>query len=180
MSSFRRPVFFTKPRPGVPSGGWSSSCSAMGILATNLLSGQVALNAGDVATKDIFYSGRTLTFTSELKTAEARTRAAQEVAQVFHMDRQVLSGMEGDVTRVFHSIDTVRKDSSLKSRDDRVANIEVSPAGETAPGGPLQPARCQSGNLGLSDRGIKRNFTQPDAKWCDRRKTGQHPERNPQ
>lgn len=94
------------------------------ILATNLLSGQVALNAGEVATKDIFYSGRTLTFTSELKTAEARTRAAQEVEQIYHMDRQVLSGIEGDITGIFRNIVSVRKDTTLKNRDGQVERLK--------------------------------------------------------
>jgi len=94
------------------------------IMATNLLSDQVALKAGEVAPKDIFYSGRTMTFTSELKTSEARTRAAQEVDQIYHLDRQVLSGLEGDVTRIFQNIDAVRQDPSLKTRDERVEKLQ--------------------------------------------------------
>lgn len=83
------------------------------ILGTNFISDQVALEEGEIAKKDIFYSGGTVTYTSELKTGESRRLAAQEVSQIYRVNPQVLTELELVIEDIFVELKTILKDESL-------------------------------------------------------------------
>lgn len=83
------------------------------ILSTNFISDQVALESGEIANKDIFYGGGTVTYTSELKTAEAKRLAAQEVSQIYRIDPSMITGLELAVEEIFKEISTILNDENL-------------------------------------------------------------------
>jgi len=83
------------------------------ILGTNFISDEVALEAGEIAKKDIFYSGGTVTYTSELKTVESRRLAAQEVSQVYRINPQVLTELELVIEDKFVELKTILQDTNL-------------------------------------------------------------------
>lgn len=83
------------------------------ILGANFLPDQVALEAGEIAKKDIFYEGGTITYTSEIKTGESRAKAAQEVPQIYRVDPQVLTNLELAVEDIFVGLATIQKDENL-------------------------------------------------------------------
>ncbi|MEL7564946.1 MAG: HDIG domain-containing metalloprotein [Dehalobacterium sp.] len=83
------------------------------ILATNFVSDEVALEAGEIAKKDIFHSGGTITYTSEIKTVESRRLAAQEVSQVYRINPQVLTELELVIEDKFVELRTILQDENL-------------------------------------------------------------------
>jgi len=97
-----------------------ASCA---IMATNFVPDQVALKAGEVAKKDVFYNGGTLTYTSEIKTTEARTRAAQEAPQIFRIDAQVLKNQETKIETYFKRIIDIKNDENEELKEE-TARIE--------------------------------------------------------
>jgi len=90
------------------------------ILGANFIPDQVVLETGEVAKKDVYYNGGVVTYTSEIKTAEARAKAAQEVPQIFQMNHQVLNNLELGVEDFFVAVSTIKNDANL----DETAKME--------------------------------------------------------
>ncbi|NMA15021.1 MAG: hypothetical protein GX930_07285 [Clostridia bacterium] len=95
------------------------------VLATNFIPDQVALKAGEVAKSDIFYNGGTLTYTSEIKTEEARNQAAQEVEQVFRFEPRVLTELENRTGQLFQDILNIKRDETLTDFTERKEKLKT-------------------------------------------------------
>lgn len=95
------------------------------ILATNFIPDQVKLQAGEVAKKDVYYQGGTLTYTSEIKTGEVRTKAAQEVEQIFRVDPQVLKNLEEKISSLFDKISAIKNDETLDNQLEQVEKLKT-------------------------------------------------------
>jgi putative nucleotidyltransferase with HDIG domain len=89
------------------------------ILSTNFIPDQVALEAGEIAQKDVFYNGATVTYTSELKTEESRRLAAQSVPQIYRINPQVANNLVSAVENIFAALTAVQKDENLDEEQKR-------------------------------------------------------------
>lgn len=64
---------------------------SLAIVMFNFLQAQVSIQEGDVAAEDIFFEEATASYTSEIKTEEARTAAAATVSPVYKIDNSSLN-----------------------------------------------------------------------------------------
>ena len=87
------------------------------ILSTNFVPDQVSLEAGEVAPKDVFYEGATVTYTSELKTDEARRLAAEEVSQIYRMEPQVVTDLESEIENIFNVLTEIQLNTELEQAE---------------------------------------------------------------
>lgn len=96
------------------------------ILATNFITEQVALKPGDIATKDVIYRGfGTVTYTSEIKTSEAKTQVARDVEQIYKVDPQVLTQLETKIDSVFQQMISVKTDDSVGKQDEQIKQLKL-------------------------------------------------------
>lgn len=87
------------------------------ILSTNFVPDQVSLEAGEVAPKDVFYEGATVTYTSELKTDEARRLAAEEVSRIYRMEPQVVTDLESEIENIFNVLTEIQLNTELEQAE---------------------------------------------------------------
>ncbi|MEG1537923.1 MAG: hypothetical protein RR387_06530, partial [Clostridiales bacterium] len=71
------------------------------ILSINLVTFRVSVEAGEIAGEDIYYSGATTAYASEIRTAEARQAAAAQVEQVYVVDPAVAENLLADIDQYF-------------------------------------------------------------------------------
>ena len=64
-----------------------------GILSIDLLPRQVSLAEGDIASEDIYYEGATTSYTSALRTDEAKNQAAEAVEDIYYTDETVTDNL---------------------------------------------------------------------------------------
>ena len=85
------------------------------ILAIKILPTQITSKEGEVAGEDVFYSGSTVPYTSDLKTEEARTEAAAQVEQKYIVDETVLEELIKRINNDFSVLDSLRNNTVLDS-----------------------------------------------------------------
>jgi len=90
-------------------------CAA--ILAVDIVAPQISLEKGEVADADVFYSGNTVAYASQLRTAAARTAAASQVEQVFTIDETVLPEVVAQINADFATLDDLRNNTILGEQD---------------------------------------------------------------
>ena len=83
------------------------------LIAGSIISPQISIAQGDVASEDIFYEGAVMTYTSDIRTSAARTEAAAQVAQVFRIDNEVLTTAVDELNSIFAFV------NSVKNKTDR-------------------------------------------------------------
>jgi len=83
------------------------------ILAINILPAQITSDEGEVSGEDVFYSGPTVTYASQLRTAVARTEAASQVEQIYAKDESVLTGLLAHINSDFAAIESLRNNTVL-------------------------------------------------------------------
>lgn len=64
-----------------------------GILSIDLLPRQVSLAEGEIAGEDIYYEGATTSYTSALRTDEAKNQAAEAVEDIYYTDETVTDNL---------------------------------------------------------------------------------------
>ncbi|MGI6684145.1 MAG: HD family phosphohydrolase [Bacillota bacterium] len=99
------------------------------ILSTNFIPDQVTLEAGEIAQKDVFYRGATVTYTSELKTGESRRFAAQGVAPIYQVNSQVVANLESAIKNVFTALTPIQQDDELEpeQKKEKINALFVEP-----------------------------------------------------
>lgn len=95
--------------------------ASFAILSVNVLPAQISSAEGDVAGEDVFYTGHTMSYASQLRTAAARTEAASQVEQIYVIDETVLEGMLGQINADFEAINTLRNNTILDEESHRTA-----------------------------------------------------------
>lgn len=93
------------------------------ILSTTIVSTQVTLKEGEIAPEDIFYNGSAITYTSELRTTDARNLAAKGVEQVYKMNEQVLKDVGMFIDDAFSKIIRLAEDND-RSGAEKIAVIK--------------------------------------------------------
>ena len=83
------------------------------ILAFHILPAQITYQEGEVAGKDEFYSGKTVTYDSQLRTALARNEAASHVEQIYVIDESVLPNFIAQIEHDFDAFDKPRNNTVL-------------------------------------------------------------------
>jgi cyclic-di-AMP phosphodiesterase PgpH len=83
------------------------SITIWAILAINLLPEQVSLNEGDIAAEDYYYEGAAKTYTSELRTEEARVQAAAAVEEQYIIDEDVITNLTNKISSYFAAVISV-------------------------------------------------------------------------
>ena len=64
----------------------------------------VSLAVGEIAGEDIYYQGAAATYTSQIKTDEARAIAAAQVEQIFITDQQAVDNLTANINQYFQEI----------------------------------------------------------------------------
>ncbi|MCR6544028.1 HD family phosphohydrolase [Dehalobacterium formicoaceticum] len=90
------------------------------ILSMNFLPDQEVLEEGAIAPRDVFYGGGTVTFTSEIKTEEARKNAAQGIPQIYRDDPQALSRITAEIKELFKKFQSIQNDQTLGADGQKV------------------------------------------------------------
>ena len=93
------------------------------ILSTTIGSSQVSLSAGEIAPEDIYYDGSAMTYTSDLRTEDARNKAAESVEQIYKVDEQVLKDVESYIDGAFNDIIKYAQDESI-STDEKLSLLK--------------------------------------------------------
>ncbi|MGI6678316.1 MAG: HD family phosphohydrolase [Dehalobacterium sp.] len=83
------------------------------ILSMGFLPDQEVLEEGEIASRDIFYSGSTVTITSEIRTEEARKSAAQGITQIYRDDPQAVSRIIEEIKAFFNKFQSIRSNQTL-------------------------------------------------------------------
>ncbi|MCR4962935.1 MAG: HDIG domain-containing protein [Firmicutes bacterium] len=87
------------------------------ILSIRLAGGNaVSLNVGEIAGEDVYYQGAVATYTSEIRTEEARTIAAAKVEQIFNVDPQAANDLSDTVDQYFQDIQNAQTEEDGLSR----------------------------------------------------------------
>lgn len=74
------------------------------VLASGITNPSLILSEGEIAPEDIYYQGSVITYTSEIRTAEARTQAASRVEQIFSVNPQVVQTATNYINQSFGEI----------------------------------------------------------------------------
>ncbi len=77
------------------------------ILSVDLVEDQVFVAENEIAGEDVYYRGNTTTYTSEIRTEEARTEAAAAVNPVYVIDETVLTLLQDEIQSYFDAIGKV-------------------------------------------------------------------------
>ena len=85
------------------------------ILVVDLLPEQVSLSAGEIASEDVFYSGATTTYVSDIQTEAQKNEAASSVGQVFVIDDTVTEELLNQINSYAESI--LRIENSVGTDD---------------------------------------------------------------
>ncbi len=105
------------------------------ILSIGLLPERVSLTAGEIAGEDIFYGGNTTSYTSAIRTNEAKSGAAAEVGQIMVIDDKVAENLLAMVDSYFTAVNLAA---------ERRAEAEADPeAGAGAVGEALATLRTE-------------------------------------
>lgn len=99
------------------------------LIAGSIISPQISIAQGDVASEDIFYEGAVMTYTSDIRTSAARTEAAAQVAQVFRIDNEVLTTAVDELNSIFAFV------NSVKNKTDSTEEEAISSIRSRVPGG---------------------------------------------
>jgi putative nucleotidyltransferase with HDIG domain len=83
------------------------------ILAFNLLPAEITASEGEMAGEDVFYSGPTTAYDSQLLTAVARTEAAAQVKQEYKLDDTVLADLLSRIKNDFDRLKSLRNNTVL-------------------------------------------------------------------
>ncbi|MEG1500964.1 MAG: hypothetical protein RR396_03330, partial [Clostridiales bacterium] len=87
------------------------------ILSIGVLSSQIYLNEGDIATEDVYYQGSLITYTSQLKTDQSKNKAANNVKQIYSINQQVLVNIFASADQIFRDLMDVQVNNSLNKNE---------------------------------------------------------------
>ena len=74
------------------------------ILSIRLTSPQVSMEEGDIAGEDVYYTGKTTTYDSEVATEEARNAAAASVTPIYIIDETVEETLLEEINSYFAAL----------------------------------------------------------------------------
>lgn len=77
------------------------------ILSIRLTSPQVSMEEGDIAGEDVYYTGKTITYDSEVATEEARNAAAASVTPIYIIDETVEETLLEEINSYFAALSRV-------------------------------------------------------------------------
>lgn len=97
------------------------------ILSIDILPEQTSLQEGDIAQEDVYYTGADYTYVSQIRTNEAKNKAASNVEQVYHIDGQVLADLLAAIDGHFMSINRI-------ANNGQAASQQISSLREVLPG----------------------------------------------
>lgn len=97
------------------------------ILSIDILPEQTSLKEGDIAQEDVYYRGADYTYISQIRTNEAKNKAASKVEQVYHIDGQVLTDLSAAIDEYFMSINRI-------ANNEQSLNQQTSSLREVLPG----------------------------------------------
>lgn len=93
------------------------------ILSIDLLPKQVSVAEGEIADEDIYYEGATTSYTSAIRTDEAKNLAADEVADIFYTDETVAENLLAQVNTYADALTSAAQ--TMQAEDsDRAAVLE--------------------------------------------------------
>ena len=90
---------------------FSLLCTAL--LTINVISAPITSVEGEIAGEDVYYSGPTVAYVSQLSTAMARTEAAAQVEQIFIIDNSVLRELLAQINNDFIILESLRDNTVL-------------------------------------------------------------------
>ncbi|MDR2711841.1 MAG: hypothetical protein LBB91_01855, partial [Clostridiales bacterium] len=82
------------------------------------------LNAGEIAPDDIFHTGPTNIYESDILTEKAREEAAGNVEQIFNTDPEVTPNLLAQVDNIFTLISQIKNNPLLETEKDRLDALE--------------------------------------------------------
>ncbi|MCL1874337.1 MAG: HDIG domain-containing protein [Clostridiales bacterium] len=82
------------------------------------------LNAGEIAPDDIFHTGPTNIYESDILTEKAREEAAGNVEQIFNTDPEVTPNLLAQVDNIFTLISQIKNNPLLETEKDRLNALE--------------------------------------------------------
>lgn len=88
------------------------------------------LNAGDIAPDDIYHTGPTNIYESEIRTEKAREEAASKVEPIFHIDTEVTPNLLAQVDHIFTPISQVKNNPLLESKKDKISALNQELSGQ--------------------------------------------------
>ncbi len=88
-------------------------CSFL-ILSFGLVETQITSVEGDIAGEDVFYNGNTTTYTSQIRTEEARSAAADTVEQVYRIEDAILEEILLEINEDFQIIEDLQNDTETE------------------------------------------------------------------
>lgn len=101
------------------------------ILATSVANPQLDIAEGEIAQEDVYYQGAIITYTSQVRTNQARTQAASQVEQLYLIDAQTEQDSLAYIDSIFGYIVAARSESiGENGADTRVERLRTSISGE--------------------------------------------------
>ncbi|MCL2817792.1 MAG: HDIG domain-containing protein, partial [Clostridiales bacterium] len=95
------------------------------VLAFHFFPEQLSLKAGDIAENDVDYRGPAKSYFSQLKTNEAREKAAEKVTPILSLDNEALNETYDEIAKTFSNIWDVVKMENLND-EDKIALLKIS------------------------------------------------------
>ncbi|MCI8335713.1 MAG: HDIG domain-containing protein [Peptococcaceae bacterium] len=94
---------------------WWLFCILIGtvILSVGFYPTQVSVRVGDVAQNDVFYNGAVTQFVSDIRTQEAKNKAASTVGQKFFRDQAVDNAILNEIDQFFTGVISVLHNETL-------------------------------------------------------------------
>ncbi len=102
------------------------------ILASGIKNPSLNLYEGEIAADDVYYQGAVITYTSQIRTQEARTNAASQVAQIYRIDYQAAGEATESVSQAFKLIIETKNREDIET-EDKIKSLEEKIPGEYNP-----------------------------------------------
>jgi len=94
------------------------------ILSIDMLPEQTSLEEGDIAQEDVYYKGADYTYVSQMRTNEAKNKAASKVEQVYHINGQVLTDLLAAIDGHFMSINRIaNNEQSISQQTSSLSEV---------------------------------------------------------
>lgn len=105
---------------------WWLFCIIIGtvILSVGFYPTQVSVRVGDVAQNDVFYNGAVTQFVSDIRTQEAKNKAASTVGQKFFRDQAVDNAILNEIDQFFTGVISVIRDEALPEQADKETAVK--------------------------------------------------------
>ncbi len=105
---------------------WWLFCIIIGtvILSVGFYPTQVSVRVGDVAQNDVFYNGAVTQFVSDIRTQEAKNKAASTVGQKFFRDQAVDNAILNEIDQFFTGVISVIRDEELLEQSDKEVAVK--------------------------------------------------------